>query len=179
MRFSNPALATLALLTLAPSLAAQAPKPPDTALQKAEIAKLSWMVGTWEGEAWIQRGPERTEVSQRESVSARLDGLALLVEGEGRSRGDASKVLFRALGVITWDAYAGGARLSSWTGEGYGSVSPMTITPSGFTWELTTPGGKVRYTATHAAGVWTEIGEWSADGATWSKFMEMNLRKSG
>jgi len=163
----------------APPLFAQPPAGPDTARQRAEIAKLSWMVGTWEGDAWVQRGPERTELRQHETVSTRLDGLALLVEGEGRAKNDPSKVLFRALGVVQWDHYAGGARLSSWTGEGHGSVSPMTITPTGFVWELTIPSGKVRYTATFAAGVWTEIGEWSPDGTTWSKFMEMNLKKTG
>lgn len=172
------ALLATSLVALAPATA-QAPAAPDVAKHKAEIGKLSWMVGTWEGEGWSQRGAERIEFLQTERVSLKLDGQTLQVEGEGRSKADASKVAFRALGVVFYDPYANGVRLVSWTQEGHWAVSPMTVDASGFRWELKTPNGTVRYTTKRDGATWNEVGEWSPDGATWSKFIEMNLKKKG
>jgi hypothetical protein len=177
-RFTLPVLALVVAAGTAPALA-QAPAPPDSAKMKTEIAKLGWMIGTWEGDAWIQRGPEKIELRQKETVALRLDGLALLVDGEGRPKSDPSTVQYRALGVLYWDAYANALKLNSWTGEGYSAISNATILPDGVRWELATPNGKLRYTAKNVGGTWNEIGEWSADGTTWSKFMEMNLKKGG
>jgi hypothetical protein len=116
--FTIPVLAIVVAAGTVPALA-QAPAPPDSAKMKTEIAKLGWMIGTWEGDAWIQRGPEKIELRQKETVALRLDGLALLVDGEGRPKSDPSTVQYRALGVLYWDAYANGLKLNSWTGEGY------------------------------------------------------------
>jgi hypothetical protein len=177
-----PRLARLALalpLLVALPLAAQAPTPPDTAKMKAEIAKLSWMIGTWEGDAWIQHGQEKLEMRQKETVALRLDGLSLLIDGEGRAKSDPSKVQYRALGVLYWDPYSNGAKLASWTGEGHAAFSSVTIGKESVIWELATPQSKIRYTAKKVGAAWNEIGEWSADGKTWTKFMEMNLKKSG
>lgn len=181
MRRCDRLLFSLVLVTaLAAPLPGEGPSAtPDLARQKTELAKLAWMVGSWEGDAWVQRGSMRTEVKQKETISTRLDGLSLLIEGEGRSKADPAIVVFRALGVLYFDHYAQGFRLASWTGEGYSAVSPANLTADGFTWELTTPGGRVRYVASHAAGTWSEIGEWSVDGKAWSKFFEMTLKKTG
>ena len=162
---------------LAAALVAQAPAPPDVALHKAEVAKLSWMVGTWEGDGWSQRGEVKSEFRQSEKIALKLDGQTLELEGEGHSKADASKVVFRALGVVFYDPYAKGVRLASWTDQGYWAVSPMTVTAKGYSWTIDLPNNKTRYTATLSGGKWSEIGEWSADGKSWAKFFEMNLTK--
>ena len=167
------------ILLLATALVAQAPTPPDVAKHKAEVGKLSWMVGTWEGEGWSQRGSEKVEFVQTERIATKLDGQTLGVEGEGRSKTDASKIVFRAVGVVFYDPYSSGVKLASWTDNGYWAVSPMTITKNGYSWIIDLPNSKTRYTATVAGGKWNEIGEWSADGKSWTKFLEMNLTKKG
>ena len=166
------------ILMLSAALVAQAPTPPDVAKHKAEIAKLSWLVGSWEGDAWTQKGPEKYEVRQTETITLKLDGQTLQIDGEGRTRSD-SRVVYRALGVIFYDPYANGMRVASWTDSGYWAVSPMTITKDGYSWMIDLPNSKTRYTATFSGGKWTEVGEWSADGKSWTKFLEMNLTKKG
>jgi hypothetical protein len=38
--------------------------------------------------------------------------------------------------------------------------------------------GQIRYTTTHTpADEWHEVGEWSRDGTTWTRFMEMTLKR--
>ncbi len=172
-------LAAVLAVPLATPLDAQAPPMPDLARHRAEVEKLAWMVGTWEGEAWHQRGPQRTEIVQKETVALRLDGLAILIEGEGRSKTAPDQVLFRALGVVAFDEAVQGLRLSTWTGEGRGMVTHVDPTETGFTWGFEVPQGVIRYTITRGDGTWHEIGEFTADGAAWNKFFEMTLKKTG
>ena len=159
------------------ALVAQAPAPPDVAKHKAESGKLAWMVGTWEGEGWSQRGQEKSEFTQTEKIELKLDGQTLLLEGEGRAKADPSKVVFRALGVVFFDPYGGGTKLTSWTDQGYWAVSPFTVKANGYSWEIALPNNTTRYTAKVSGGRWNEIGEWSGDGKTFTKFFEMNLTK--
>jgi hypothetical protein len=171
-------LAFALLLPIAAPLRAQAPPMPDLDRQRAEVAKLAWMIGEWSGEGWMQRGPERHEFTQTESIRAALDGLALIVKGEGRSKSDPERVIHRALGVLAFDEAAGGLRFSTWTGEGRSTVAEVEPTAAGFVWGFSTPSGRIRYTVVHDEGTWTEIGEFSRDGESWMKFFEMTLRRA-
>ncbi len=160
------------------AVAAQAPRPPDVGKQRAEVAKLAWMVGSWEGEGWIQRGPERTEFRQSETITLRLDGLLMEIEGVGRSRSDPKQVHFHALGYLSWNEADGTLRLASWTSEGRTANATAEATEGGLVWGFDTGMGKVRYTITRRGERgWHEIGEFSADGAAWSQFFEMTLEK--
>jgi hypothetical protein len=166
-----------ALAAAAPSIS-QAPPAPDLARHRAEIAKLDWLVGEWEGEGWSQRGPERMRATIVERIERRLDGLALLVEGEGRDATDPSQVVHLALGVLSFDEAAGALRLASWTAEGRSVVAEAEATATGFVWSFATPGGgRVRYTVTRGENEWSEVGEFSRDGATWMQIHAMTLRR--
>jgi len=167
------------VLFLSAALVAQAPTPPDVAKHKAEIAKLSWLVGSWEGDAWTQSGSEKIEMRQSETISLKVDGQTLQIDGEGRTKAAPSQVAYRALGVVFYDPYANGMRLASWTDKGYWAISPMTVEKNGYSWMIDLPNSKTRYTAKFAGGTWNEVGEWSADGKSWTKFLEMNLKKKG
>ena len=61
------------ILMLSAALVAQAPTPPDVAKHKAEIAKLSWLVGSWEGDAWTQHRREERAKSREEPENAQGD----------------------------------------------------------------------------------------------------------
>jgi hypothetical protein len=171
-------LAFALLLPIAAPLRAQAPPMPDLDRQRAEVAKLAWMIGEWSGEGWMQRGPERHEFTVRESIRSELDGLTLLVRGEGRAKTEPERVVHLALGVLAFDEAAGGLRLSSWTAEGRSVVAEVEPTATGLVWSFAAPSGHIRYTVVHDGETWAESGEFSRDGENWVKFHEMTLRRS-
>src|SRR5690349_17745137 len=96
-----------AIVSLGSEVFAQAPD--ASAPTKAAIAKLDFMVGRWQGEAWQQRGPERVQTKMTEVVEKKLGGAVLLVEGRGvvPVAGAEDRVVHHALGVISFDAASG------------------------------------------------------------------------
>ena len=77
-------------------------RPPDVAVQRAAMAKLSFLVGHWSGEARLLRGPDlMVDLSQTEDAQYKLDGLVLTIEGCGRTA-DGATVL-EAFGIISYD----------------------------------------------------------------------------
>ena len=67
------------------------------------MGKLAFLVGKWEGEASLLRGPgEWVALHQSEEAQYKLDGLILVIEGVGRTKSDGHSVL-QALGVISFD----------------------------------------------------------------------------
>src|SRR5262245_36597358 len=74
--------------------------------QRAEMKKLDWLVGQWKGTGWIQMGPQgRKEFAQTETVQSKLDGLVLLIEGQGKSKENGSTV-HTALALASYDERA-------------------------------------------------------------------------
>src|SRR5688500_1067507 len=91
-------IAGLILLLPGSQAAAAGPSPAEL----AAIKKLNFLVGTWEGEGWSQRGPQRETYKGSETVRSKLQGKALLVEGlfiEPISK----KTVHETLAVITFD----------------------------------------------------------------------------
>jgi hypothetical protein len=165
-----------AALALGGALAAQAP-PSASPVAREKMQALAFLVGEWQGVAWIQMGPSRRdEVSQREWVEWRAGGELLLIQGRGVSNGS---VVHDALATIIWDARAG--RYEMWTYRaGSGSGRPtIEVGDQRIVWGLDVPNGKVRYTiALDPEGRWVEKGEHSSDGgATWNEFFGMTLEK--
>jgi len=67
------------------------------------MRKLSFLVGTWTGEASVLRGAgESLKLLQSEEAEYKLDGLVLMIEGLGRSKADGKPAL-QALGTISYD----------------------------------------------------------------------------
>jgi hypothetical protein len=61
---------------------AQALRTPDIDAQRAAMKKLSFLVGTWSGEASVLRGPGQfVALFQSEEAQFKLDGLVLMIEG--------------------------------------------------------------------------------------------------
>ena len=167
-----------ALLAAAP---AHAPMP-DGSANRAAIERLSFMVGRWEGEAWMARGPgERVQVTMTETVEPRLGGVVLLVEGRGVAPGTDGaepRVVHHALGVVSFDPQTGGYVLRSYVASGQSGDFALTPVEGGVRWSREVPSGQVRNTALYTEGEWHEIGEFSRDGgATWTQIMDMRLRR--
>jgi len=81
------------------------------------MAKLASLVGRWEGEARIYRGPVElttasapTILAMTEEAQYRLDGLILVIEGIGRTATDRKTVL-QALGILSFDDERGSYHL--------------------------------------------------------------------
>jgi hypothetical protein len=149
-----------------------------------EMGKLDFLIGEWKGEAWIQMGPGKREtVIQTEKVTPKAGGKVLLVEGLGRKKledGTAGDVVHDAIAMISWDKARSTYRFIGHVAQQESVDSPLDMTaPNTFVWGMDTPQGKVRFTIRlNEKGQWNEVGEFSRDGTTWMKFMEMTLTKS-
>jgi hypothetical protein len=102
---------SLAFLALHPITMAQTTQPPNLDTQRAAMKKLSFLVGEWSGEAAVLRGPGLfVNLSQIEVAEFKIDGLALMIEGIGRTKSEGKPAL-QALGLITFDDAAGTYRM--------------------------------------------------------------------
>ena len=164
-----------------------APVPGTDALaeQRQAIARLGDWVGEWEGSGWAVSRAGREEFTIHESVESKLGGLALLVQGLGKSRrpdGGEEVVSHDALAVLTWDPEGDRYVFRHYTADGRHGESELVTTDDGWRWGFQDPhsGVHVRFTAEIGAETWHERGEVSLDGgATWRPMLEMELRRVG
>jgi hypothetical protein len=160
-------------------LLAQGPPGPEAA--RAAMAKISKMVGKWEGEATVQMGPGPAhKVRQTENVQSKLDGSVLLVEGIGHQKGDdgKEKVVFQALAVCAYDANSKSYKFHAFRDNGMATVANAEVTDTGMIWGFEDGrGGKIRYTITLKDDTWSEIGEYLMEGQPARKFFEMTVKR--
>lgn len=155
-------------------LMAQAPE--ET--QKIAMEKLSWMEGSWQGVAWTQMGSQKKDTFlMEEIISYDLDRSILDIEGIGKDK--SGEVAHHARAVISYNSNTKQYLWHAWrTPGGIYSEHEPELTEKGFTWAMETPQGKIKYEVTHTdEDGWFEIGEFSRDGETWTKFFEMNLKR--
>jgi hypothetical protein len=175
----------LALAAFAPAAAQTQPaqqtyRGPDIAAQRTAMARLAPLIGAWEGQADITQ-PRAMVVHQTELVQPDHDGLVLRVNGAGFATADHSgEPVFRALGIISYDDMR---QLYEFRTYAYGHAATATAVflPDGsFQWSLPPRGPiQTRFTIRFDATSWNEIGEMSRDGgATWTRTIELNLRKT-
>lgn len=174
----------MTLITLIAGFAGQTQPPADASAAIIEKMKaLSFLVGEWEGEGWMQMGPqERKTVKATEKVVVKLSGRALLVEGLSQTQvaaGGAVEPVHEAIGIITWDPKKSQYSMRTITAKA-GAVDPkLEVGDKALVWSFETAGGSIRYTAKlNEKGQWFEIGEFSRDGKEWNKFFEMTLTKT-
>ena len=143
------------------------------------MGKLKYMLGTWVGAGWIVTGPgQRAEFTQTETVQAKLDGTLLTIEGEGRDKGDPTRIVHSAFAVLAYDPAKQQYKYMAFSGGRYLDLVPE-VGEHGWSWGFDMPYGKIRYTLDFDAGAWHESGEISRDnGQTWSKNFAMTLKKT-
>ena len=168
-------LPCLFLFVSASLLHAQSP----ASIQRDQMSKLDWIKGDWRGTGWMQRGPGgKKDFHQIETVQSRLDGLVMIVEGVGRSVADGSPV-HHALMFVNYDTDEKRFRWRAFTVEGGQIDAEGEVGTNRLRWGFKVPDrGRIRYTVELTPkGDWFEIGEFSPDGNTWSRFLEMTLVK--
>ena len=156
---------------------AQQPRVPDVELQRSAMKKLSYLVGSWSGEARILRlSGEPLELAQTEEAQYKLDGLVLVIEGIGRNKSD-GKTALQALGIISYDDEAQTYRMRAYN-DGRYMETEVRLTPEGkgITWGFALgdikTNSKLRI---DEKGDWTELTEITIGSQPSRKFMELRL----
>jgi hypothetical protein len=156
----------------------------SSSVQREEMKKLSFLLGQWKGEGWMEFGPgQRSTFKQTEDVRSKLDGLLILIEGLGKSKlpdSDREMTVHNALAVVSYDEGAKLFRFRAYTARGQYTDSEGRIKDGVFEWGLRDPqrGNRVRFIIKlNEKGEWFEIGESSQDGQNWKKFFEMTLQR--
>lgn len=160
-------------------------QPLNEPVSKEKMKAFGAWAGRWQGEGWMQMGPgEPKRSSVDEKVESKLDGTVMLVEGIGKAANASGQeiVVHHALGVLSYDQQSGQYKFKSYLKDGRSTDAWFNVAGENrFQWGFDIPNrGKSRYTIVidPVKKTWNEIGEFSADGATWSKFFEMNLKKT-
>lgn len=141
-------------------------------LSKAEISRLSFIVGEWEGTGWMMSPDgQKHPFQQTENVQFKIDSTAILIEGLGKA---GEKVIHNALAVISLDKAQGGYAFQSYLSNGRGGNFKAELKEDTLYWY---PGENMRYIISlNEKGQWAEVGEMNRDG-NWFQFLEMTLDK--
>lgn len=150
----------------------------SVAVANDPVSPLDAMVGEWQGEGWVQRGPQRSTFDSHETVRKVLDGTAWLIEGR-HFRSGTQESVHNALALVRPGAADGEYRMHSWLSDGREMEAWGRREGEEFHWGFSLPDGSrdIRYRLRVTDGTWTEIGETRAAGQPWMKFFEMTLRK--
>lgn len=175
-------VASALVITIALGGGAWAQRPDQSGPQREAMQKLTYWVGEWEGSGWSMRGPgQRTEFTVHESVQSKLGGVVLLVQGlgKGKDAAGAETVGHDALAVVSFDPKAAAYRFRHYTMQGTSGEADLVITDKGMQWELVGEGQafRMRFHIEIQGDTWHEYGEFSRDGQTWMRTMEMTLQR--
>jgi hypothetical protein len=175
--FTRIAMAALAALLVSNPAAAQgaAPNPLD---------RLDFLMGSWSGTGVMTRGPQRSEAQVTERAERVAGGGAVTLHGLGTiqpSGESAPRTVHDAYAVIWYDAALARYEMFAIRAGGVPIRTQPTVEENRLVWGFDDPrAGHIRFTVTRTpAGEWQEVGERSADGADWTSFFEMTLRRTG
>ena len=149
-------------------------------LQVNEMKKVQWLAGKWEGEGWMMFGPEEKHTfTQTETVTSKLNGLLLTIEGLGTVV--ESKIIHNAFAVLSFDSENQRFVMRAHKVDGAFTEADALVDDNGdFIWGFNHPyAGELRFTIRqNDKGQWYEIGEVSSDnGKSWFQNFEMLLNK--
>ena len=168
---------TLALLLapLAPALA-QGPDVAAIAAEREGMARLAWMDGVWRGPATTQLPSGPHSVTQTERIGPMLGGTIKVLEGRGYNADGTTG--FNAFGIVSFDPATHAYTLHSYA-QGHAGDFVLTPTADGYVWTIPLGPMSIRYTATLAGGVWTEVGDRIVGDRPPVRFFEMRLTRIG
>ncbi len=156
----------------------------QTALHQEKMKAFASWVGHWQGESRMQMGPgEPHKAAMDEYVEMKLNGTILVVEGVGKVEAEGSeRVVHHAFAVLSYDPSSQSYKFRTHLADGRSTDAWVNVLAENkFQWGFDTERGKLRYTIeiNPSAETWNETGEFSADGSTWMKFFDMDLKKAG
>jgi hypothetical protein len=158
---------------------AHLPRVPDLNVQRAAMKKLEFLVGKWNGEARLLRGPgEWMDLNQSEEAQYKLDGLILVIEGVGRRKSDGYSLL-QAVGVISFDDETASYRIRAFN-EGRFLESNMKLLDQDKTMNWGFVLGEVTTKSVlriNERGEWTELAEIKIGSEPPRKLLELTVRR--
>lgn len=176
-------LTALVLVTATPGYGQT---PPDfSSVCKEQMSKVKPLVGHWKGKATIKRGQEPAEtIDQEEFIEMKLDDVVLLINGVGKKKNASTsqdETVFEAMATLNFDPVAREYKFRTFLKTGtYTDAYFKPLDNNRYEWGFEIPnGGKIKYSIEldpHQT-TWNETGEYSQDGNTWYKFIEMTLNK--
>jgi len=157
------------------------PRLPDLNAQRAAMKKLEFLIGKWNGQARLLRGPgEWVDLHQSEDAQYKLDGLILVIEGVGWTITDGHSVL-QALGIISFDDESATYRLRAFNdGRFLESDVKLLDQDAGIRWGFVL--GQIKTQSVlriNESGEWTEVAEIQIDSEPPKKLLELTVRRSG
>lgn len=154
-------------------------KQPDLARQRAAMRRLEFLVGSWSGEAHVQRGAgQPVSLKQTEDVEYKLDGLLLVIEGTGRAQTDQQPSL-QALGIISYDDASDAYRIRAWN-DGRFLESDVQLLEDGKSLRWGFGVGEIRSSSLLQIdndGRWTETAELTIGSQAPRKLMDLTVRR--
>jgi len=156
---------------------------PDTLGVINTIEQLSFMKGTWKGNGWIMMGRERKTFIQTETISPRVDGKLLIVDGVGYdadSTLSAPKIIHNAFGVISFNQEMNSITMLSYSSTGGKMENKIIFTgEKTIEWSfMSENGATIRFREDFSdEGYWIETGEYSTNGVEWFPFFKMTLER--
>jgi hypothetical protein len=151
--------------------------------ERTEMKKVEFLVGEWDGEGRVASGPGQPKTfTIHESVQRKLDGLAILFEGLGKSPSPdgTERITHHALAMLAYDPGARVYRLSAYREGGGFIAAEAKVGAKSLIWGFSDArAGDIRFTIRlDDKGKWTEAGEASRDsGKSWHKFLDMTLHR--
>jgi hypothetical protein len=153
----------------------QQPGMPDGSRERAALAPLARLVGTWEGPASAVIEGRMEQAMQHEQVDLGSAATVLVVRGTGRLKD--GKVVHDATAIIWYDAAAGKLRMRAHRMEGIAIEPEIVLKGDTLVWGFDVTGGRVRFTTAFTDSTWHEVGHFLREGAPPFQTMEMRLKK--
>lgn len=158
---------------------AQTPRSPDTEAQRSALKKLDFLVGTWSGEARVQRGPgEPLELVQSEEAQYKLDGLILTIEGIGKTKAE-GKVALQAFAVVSYDDETDTYHMRAYNDGRYLETDlKLSEDGKGITWGFAL--GEIKTSSVlriNQKGEWTERTEIAIGSGQPRRYMELTVNR--
>lgn len=150
---------------------------PNPEAQREAMKKLSFLIGSWRGEARLYRGTAPVELIQTEVAQYKLDGLILMIEGVGRTKSDGEAAL-QALGLLSFDDITDAYHMRAFNdGRWLETEVKLAESGKGLTWGFVF--GEIRTKSSLQItenGEWAESHEITVGAAPPRKLMEIAVR---
>ena len=151
---------------------ASAQSPETDSISKAEILKLGFLIGNWEGSGWMMGQNGKSDFNQTEVIQYKLDSTVILIEGKGTVQG---RIIHNAMALVTYDKKENRFAFRSYLQNGQQGEFKAELIANKFYWY---PNENVRYIIwLNEEGQWDEKGEYK-NGGNWTQFFEMTLNRT-
>jgi hypothetical protein len=166
----------LCCFALASSVVVAQPQRPNVMAQREAMKKLTFLVGTWTGEATTMRPNQTIKVKQTEQVTYKLDGLVLLIEGTGCNP-DTGDVIFRAFATVSYEEATNAYHFRAYNDGSYLDTE-LKVPTNGFEWGYKAGPAQIRFVMKlDDKGDWVETGDVIRDNNPAQRIFDMTVHK--